>query len=329
MQHFKNESISKSKWEKFLQENEHASPFQSFSFYDLFNSVPGLSANVYAIENNNKIEALCVVTMQKEKGIKGYFSRRAIIYGGPLLSSDDKEVNAKLINEITNDLKSEVIYIETRNFSDYSFAKDDFVENGWKYESYLNFHLNCSSEEIVNSNLNSNRTRQIKKAFKSGVLLEEAKTPEEVEKYYSILKDLYSKKIKKPLLPFEFFKLFFEKEIGKILLVKIENKIIGGIVSPILKNNSIYEFYICGLDQEYKDFSPGVMATYAAIQYGFKNNLKKFDFMGAGKPNEDYGVRDFKAKFGGELKEHGRFIKINNQFLFSLGKFALSVIKRK
>ena len=64
------------------------------------------------------------------------------------------------------------------------------------------------------------------------------------------------------------------------------------------------------------------------FQYGFKNNLRKFDFMGAGKSNEDYGVRDFKAKFGGELKEHGRFIKINNPFLYSLGKLALGLIKK-
>lgn len=59
------------------------------------------------------------------------------------------------------------------------------------------------------------------------------------------------------------------------------------------------------------------MATYAAIEYGLKNHLKIFDFMGAGKPSEDYGVRDFKGKFGGELVEHGRFIKINNALLFN------------
>jgi lipid II:glycine glycyltransferase (peptidoglycan interpeptide bridge formation enzyme) len=110
--------------------------------------------------------------------------------------------------------------------------------------------------------------------------------------------------------------------------VKFKNKIIGGIVCPILKNQSIYEFYICGLDAEFKDQSPSVMATYAAIQYGFKNNLKRFDFMGAGKPDEDYGVRDFKAKFGGELVEHGRFIKINRPLLFKIGKAGLKILQK-
>ena len=111
-------------------------------------------------------------------------------------------------------------------------------------------------------------------------------------------------------------------------MVKWKDKIIGGIVCPVLEGKTIYELYICGLDQEYKDLSPSVMATYAAIEYGFKNGFKKFDFMGAGKPSEDYGVRDFKAKFGGDLVEHGRFIKICNPFLFNLGKAGLSILKK-
>ena len=34
---------------------------------------------------------------------------------------------------------------------------------------------------------------------------------------------------------------------------------------PLLAGKAIYEFYICGLDQEFKEASPSVMATFAAI----------------------------------------------------------------
>ena len=118
-------------------------------------------------------------------------------------------------------------------------------------------------------------------------------------------------------------------EIGKILLVKIDNKIIGGIACVIMPDNTIYELYVCGLDKEYKDCSPSVMATFGAIEYGYKNGLKRFDFMGAGKPDENYGVRDFKEKFGGKLVEHGRFLKINNSFMFNLGKFGLKILSMR
>ena len=94
---------------------------------------------------------------------------------------------------------------------------------------------------------------------------------------------------------------------------------------PILEGKTVYEFYICGLDDEYKEQYPSAMATWAAIEYAYQNNIIVLDFMGAGKPDEQYGVREFKARFGGELVEYGRFIKINNHFLYKLGKFGLKL----
>lgn len=322
------DQINKNKWDDLLLTSPYSTPFQSQQYYQLFNSVPNLSAKVYALEQNNELLSLCVVTLQLEKGVKAFFSRRAIIYGGPISLENNKETITLLLNKIAADLKRKAIYVETRNFNDYGSLKEPLAKTGWGYEPYLNYHLNCTSEEIATSGLNTNRKRQIKKALKTGVTLEEAKNVNDVNDYYAVLKDLYINKIKKPLLPYEFFKHFFELSAGKILLVKYNDKIIGGIVCPILENKTIYELYICGQDQEFKDQSPSVMATYAAIEYGFKNGLKKFDFMGAGKPNEDYGVRDFKEKFGGELVEHGRFIKINNPLLFKAGITALKLLKK-
>jgi lipid II:glycine glycyltransferase (peptidoglycan interpeptide bridge formation enzyme) len=94
---------------------------------------------------------------------------------------------------------------------------------------------------------------------------------------------------------------------------------------PILEGRAIYELYICGLDDEYKEQYPSVMATWAAMEYATQNNIPIFDFMGAGKPDERYGVREFKARFGGELVEYGRFIKINQPVLYKLGKFGLKL----
>jgi len=325
-----NNSIPIEKWKSFFNNSSFATPFQSPEYYDFFNSVNGLAADVFAVEENNELQALCVVTFLKGKGIKSFFSRRAIIYGGPLVAEGEKgklALNA-LILRINKEFKHKVIYAETRNFNDYINYKYCFTENGWNYEPYLNYHLDCTSKTNVWKNFNTNRKRQIKKAIELGVQLGEAKSWEEVDSFYEILRKLYHSKIKKPLPPYNFFTLFFEKKLGKYLLVKYEGKVIGGIMSPLIDGKSIYELYICGLDHEYKAVSPSVMATYAAIEYGLKNGFQRFDFMGAGKPSEEYGVRDFKAKFGGELVEHGRFIKVYNPFLFNMGKLGLSILKK-
>ena len=95
----------------------------------------------------------------------------------------------------------------------------------------------------------------------------------------------------------------------------------------ILDGKCIYEFYVCGLDNNYKDQYPSVMATWAAIEYANNNGIPIFDFMGAGKKDENYGVKEFKARFGGELVEEGRYIKINNYFLYKTGELALKLKK--
>ena len=51
-----------------------------------------------------------------------------------------------------------------------------------------------------------------------------------------------------------------------------------------------------------------------------------FDFMGAGSPDSDYGVREFKSKFGGECVEYGRYIKINKPVLYHAGRIGLKVL---
>jgi lipid II:glycine glycyltransferase (peptidoglycan interpeptide bridge formation enzyme) len=68
------------------------------------------------------------------------------------------------------------------------------------------------------------------------------------------------------------------------------------------------------------------MANYAAIRYAADNGFDRYDMMGAGSPKEDYGVRDFKAQFGGTLVEHGRFLHINNQIIYYLGKHVLKIL---
>ena len=324
-----NEQISVNKWLFLLKESSFASPFQSPAFYDLINSLPGLSADVYAIEENSELIALCVITFQKESGFKHYFSRRAIVYGGPVLKNDGEAGLNYLLKQISIDFKRKSIYTEIRNLYNYSAFRKTFDSDGWQYIAYQNFIVDCSDTDKLYQNLASNRKRQIKKALNSGVKIKEAENLDEIREFYTILKNLYYKKIKKPLFPKVFFDEFFTRNQGKYLLVIYDGKIIGGILCPIYKDKCIYEFYVCGLDEDFKEQYPSVMATWAALEYANKNNIPQFDFMGAGKKEQDYGVREFKARFGGQSVEFGRFLKINNHFLYKIGVLALTLLQKR
>ncbi len=325
----KNDNIDEDLWITLLKESPYSSPFNTPGFFSFFNSLDGFSADVFAVPEGNKYSALVVVTTQKERGVKSFFSKRGIVYGGiVLLDKTDKSQVNELLSFVRNYYKNKLIYLEIRNYFNYNELKEVFYNNGFIYKPWLNFHLDTSDEQQMRKRISSSRLRQIKKALKSGVEWKEATEISKVEDYYKILSDLYKNKIKKPLFPKEFFTEFLKHNVGKYLLVYYENKVIGGIMCPIFKGKTIYEFYVCGLDREYKNQYPSVMATWAAMEYAVKNGIPLFDFMGAGSPDENYGVRDFKARFGGKEVEYGRFVSVLNPVLYKTGVLGLKLLSK-
>jgi lipid II:glycine glycyltransferase (peptidoglycan interpeptide bridge formation enzyme) len=70
------------------------------------------------------------------------------------------------------------------------------------------------------------------------------------------------------------------------------------------------------------------VAIWGEMQYAAENGYPLFDFMGAGSPDQPYGVRDFKAEFGGELVEHGRFLCVRKPLLYWIGKMGVKWLKK-
>ena len=276
------------------------------------------------------LQGLVVGYVTKEHNpVKQFFTRRAIIYGGPLLADDitDDEL-AELLSTLNSQLSTKVIYIETRNFNDYSRWRHVFEQCGFQYQPHLNFHVDTSSVEVLNQNLGKNRKRDIRVSLRDGATIIENPTIEQVGEYYKILSDLYTTKVRTPLFPWEFFCQLYNQPSSRFLLVEYGGKIIGGTVCVVLDGKTVYEWFVCGEDGVHKNIFPSELATYAGMQYAAEHGCVRFDMMGAGTPMEHYGVRDFKARFGGDLVEHGRYLKINNIILYKLGKLGVSAIRR-
>jgi serine/alanine adding enzyme len=322
-----NEAVDVSVWELLLKNNSYATPFQTQAFFQLYNNVPGSSAEIFTVEENKELLALCVIVFLKEKGLKGFFSRRAIIFGGPLIKKNASDVLFFLLDGITNVIKNRVIYIETRNFEDYAIFKSVYLNNGWKYIPYLNFRMNLSSKNTDNilAEMPYNRRREIRQTLNEGVVYHECKNRDEIVELYTILHELYKTRVHLPIPELDFFMQLFQNEAGKVFIVKHNEKIIGGSFCIFLNHHSIYTMYYCGIRNYHPKIFPTHIAIWAAVEYAIYNKIEILDFMGAGQPGNEYGVRDYKAKFGGELVEYGRFVKINNFPLYQLGKLGLKI----
>ncbi len=322
--------IDAQQWDELDARTPYGSFFQTREAYRFFNKIDGLEPFVFALEHNGKLQGLISGVIQREAGkIKSVLTRRAIVYGGPLLSADIcSEHLVVFLKQVVKLLKGKAIYIEIRNLHRYEKYKEQFKEAGFVYKKHLNFKVNCSNGDELLKRMSKSKRRQIRKGLKGGAEIVEATKSEEVVRFYEILNNLYKEKVKTPLFNKDFFIRFFELDLGKYLLVKYKDQIIGGIMSPVYNNKIIYEWFVCGLDQKYKNLYPSILATWAAMDFANKNNIKTFDFMGAGSPDKDYGVREFKSKFGGELVEEGRYIDILNPFLYKIGELGVKILKR-
>ena len=323
--------IDQLQWANLLAQSPTSSFFQTPECYHFYASLSYMKPFVFGVsENDQLVGIICGYVIADGNFIKRFFSRRAIVPGGLLLDSKiSGETLRKLLKAATIELTRRSIYIEIRNYNDYSFFRTSFEESGFSYQPHLNFHVATQSEENVLKELSSSKRRQIKLSLKAGATVEEAHTNDEVQDFYVLLKELYKKKVKAPLFSFDFFEKLILLENAKILVIKFNEEIIGGIVIVLLSKTSVSEWFVCGNDGIEKNLYPSVLATYAGIDFAVKNGFEKFDFMGAGKPDEDYGVREFKSKFGGELVEHGRFLYICKPLLYSLGKYVVRKLKQR
>ena len=319
--------IDPQQWQSLVERSPYATWFQTPEAYQFYEAVKNeMTPFAFGIERDGELRAVVVGYVTKEKSaLKQFFTRRAIVIGGPLIGEHATELDVEqLLHKTAAELKSQAIYIEMRNFHDYSRWKSVYEANGFAYQPHLNIQVACNDQH----SMSEQRQRQVKKAIKNGAEICEASSEQEIRDWYEILYKLYREKVRTPLFSEEFFMQFYREGVGKYLLVKHQGKVIGGMMCPILDGKAIYEWYVCGLDEEYREQYPSVMATYAAIEYAKQNNLPLFDFMGAGKPDIPYGVRDFKMEFGGQLVEHGRFLCVRKPLLYWIGKMGVNWLKK-
>ena len=324
--------IDPQQWQALIDRSPYATWFQTKEAYEFYAAVSNeLAPFALGIEEDGHLTGVVVgYTTQEKNPIKQLLTCRSIIIGGPLLderiSSDALSALLVAVKQVTKG----AIYVETRNFNDYSNWKEIFEQCGFQYQPHLNFHVDTTKPwETIENNIGKHRRKYIRLSYRDGVEVELDPTLQQVKEYYAVLQDLYRTKVRMPLQPWSFFERLYYLPSCKYLLVLYNNQVVGGSMCMILKNHGVYEWYACGKDGMFRNIHPSSVTKYIGMKYASDNGYKVFDMMGAGKPNEAYGVRDFKAEFGGKLVEHGRFLFVQKPLLYWIGKIGVKLLKKR
>lgn len=321
------------KWSDFVYNHPQGNIFQTPEMYEVYkhtkNYVPVFLA--VADEKNNILSTLLAVIQKEHKGFLGKFSARSIIWGGPLVKNSNFEVLDFILKEYEKIIKGKAIYTQYRNLWEWNKeAKKVFIQRGFEYEDHLDI-LIClqKSKERIKEEFTSNRRYGIRRAKREGVYCSIEDTLNSLRACYQILEEVYSY-AKLPLPMFLFFENLYkfssEKKGLKIFTAKYNNKIIGCMLALVYKDK-IYDFYAGSYHDYYKKYPNDLIPWYVFL-WAKKNEYKLFDFGGAGKPYEKYGVRDYKKQYGGEVVNYGRFEKVHKPILTKAGKVGLKIMQK-
>jgi len=308
-------SINKEKWNEFVYSNPRGNIFQTIEMAEVYSKTKRMeSLRLAAVDENDNIQAVLVAYISKEKsGLLEPFASRAVILGGPIFLDTKKGINAmvQLIEYYDTITKKKAIFSEIRVI--HKTPQFKLLENvGYVYEDHLNYLVDLTrpKDELWNR-LSKSRRRFIRNARKKGVIVEEMKDCNTLPVFYDLLSETY-KNARIPLADISLFKSAFDllvpKNMLKIFLARYKEEYIGGIMVPLYKG-TIYEWYVCG-SRNHPNLYPSEVVTWHPIEWGAENGFHTFDFGGAGRPDQEYGVRYFKSQFGGKLVNFGRYRQI-------------------
>ena len=309
------DSIDKEEWDQFVYNHPHGNIFQTSDMAEVYRRTKNYEPICFAVvDSSDEILAVLVAVVIKEVGgILGSFSAHSRINEGPLFLEDErgKEAAKVLMGHYETIVRKKAIYTEIRNIWDIQGYSSLFEGLGFVYEERLNFlvNLNRTEEEIWRA-IHNSRRRGINRAKRNGVVIEKVEEKKDIPIFYDIVAKTY-KRVGVPLADYSFFETMFEilvpKNMADFYLAKCDNTSVGARV--VLKyKGSVYDWYAGSLPTN-KPLRVGEALVWHVLKEGANNGYVIFDFGGAGKSSEEYGVREFKRSFGGDLVNYGRYKK--------------------
>lgn len=321
-------------WADFVEQHPDGNIFQTPDMFQVFARARGHKPELWAaVDEQRQVRALLVpVQVVLANGPLRRFTARSIAYGGVLCSPQAgwQEALTKLWSTYIQQRQA-VLFTELRHKADSSALQPILQGHRCQFEEEDNFLVDLALPvEQVWLNIKKSARKKIRQAEnKEALVIEEVRRPDQIAAWYQTLRKTYET-ARVPLADRSLFEAAFDvlypKGRVQFLLGQVEGKYVAASVALLYKG-TIYGWYR-GFDRDYGTFLPNDLMVWHLLKWGAENGYRLFDFGGAGKPNEEYGPRQFKAKFGGNLVSYGRNVYVHNPKVLRVSRFGYQVYRR-
>lgn len=321
-------------WCDFVAHHPGGNIFHTPEMFQVFAQAEGFHPSLWAaVHDDGQIEALFLPVQVTLNNLLRRLTTRAISYGSVLCSPSNEGYQALSLLLKTHVCKNKksCLFTELRNVSSLENEQPLLQAQGFAYEKHLNYliDLKRSSEEIFMS-IGARTRKNIRHGLNKGeVTIREVTRSEQIDVCYKLLSQTYQA-AKVPLADRSLFDAAFDllqpKKMIRFTLAYVRDAP-AAVSIELLYKDVIYGWY-GGMDRAYRRYVPNELLMWHILKWGSEDGYCLYDFGGAGRPDEEYGVRDFKAKFGGELVCYGRNTYIHQPRALWLSKQGYKVMRQ-
>lgn len=262
--------------------------------------------------NDNLCALLVAVRVSMFTGVPSTLTSRSIFYAEPIcLDTPDGHAGYDiLIRHHDHLMCRKTLFAEMRLVHDVSDFHSRLMENGYQRLGYLNYELSlAASETELFSAIGQKGRNNVRCAQRKGVQVEEVDPADCVDLIYSLLSESYAFS-KVPMVDSTLFQSaasILSSSQFRVMTAKYKDTPIAVVCFLTFKKRVIC--WYAGTKR-----LPGVPAVssifWEAIRQFSAEGFDIFDFAGGGWEGEKYGPGRFKAKFGGQQSNYGRYRKI-------------------
>ena len=322
--------IDKNKWGSFVKSHPLGNIFQTPEMFQIYLKQGGNQPLAIALtDENEELQGILLAIVISKGLFTKWFTSRSIIIGGPLASEDNASIVQQLVDEYKRVLPKYVVYTEIRPVYSIESIESSLMDNHFIRIGHYNLFLDISPDKaILWDNLHKERKRNIKKALASGLVFQEVTSEDDILKIVNLIRSTYKRK-RVPLTNYD--TLLNARSVLKqnirFFAVFYNGQIIAGQVR-LCYSSLIYAWY-AGSDEAYLKLYPNDFLMWNVICWSHDAGYRVFDFGGGGEPGIHYGVRDYKLKYGCEMRDFGRFQIRHHPLIYKLGAFAIKHFSKR
>jgi serine/alanine adding enzyme len=314
-------------WDEYVHQHSKGNVFHTSQMVRVFSAAKRHSVlPLAAFTPDGEVLAMLVaVRVQTLPSVFGAVSSRSIWYAEPLCSDDPESINAlsQLIGEHDRIMGRRVLFTEIRPLYESGPERVALERNGYKYLDYLNFIVDTTQpKDQLWKRLHESVRRNIRKCERRGLQVRTLKTAASVDLLYEFLESTYIR-ASVPLADRSLFEaaqaILQPEDMVDLVAVYDGDTPLAAYMALIFKGR-IYFWY--GGSVRMPGVWPVDQLHWHEITQCSDQGWDYYDLGGAGWPDVPYGVRDYKAKFGGELVNYGRYRKVHSPWKFAIAERA-------